>query len=84
MDVHIFLNVERLPEYSGTLFRKFKRCPLKIFLPMQCSDSPVTPGDSQGIIKYHSNQCVRCWKQWRTDELDDVLCPSGAYEKVFW
>ena len=24
------------------------------------------------------------WKQWRTDELADVLCPLGAYEKVFW
>ena len=42
------------------------------------------PGDSRGIIKYHSNQCVSCWKRWRTDELVDVLCPSGACEKVFW
>ena len=41
------------------------------------------PGDSRGIIKYHSNQYVHCWKQWRTDELVDVLCPLGAYEKVF-
>ena len=42
------------------------------------------PGDSWGITKYHSNQYVCCWKQWRTDELVDVLCPSGAYEKIFW
>ena len=41
-------------------------------------------GDSWGITKYHSNQYVRCWKQWRTDELVDVSCPLGAYEKVFW
>ena len=27
---------------------------------------------------------MRCWNQWRTDELVDVLCPSGAYEKAFW
>ena len=26
------------------------------------------PGDSRGITKYHSNQHVRCSKQWRTDE----------------
>ena len=44
----------------------------------------AAPGDSLGITKYHSKQNVRCWKQWRTDELVDVLCPSGAYEKVFW
>ena len=37
-----------------------------------------------GITKHHSNQYVRCWKQWRMDVLVDVLCPSGAYEKVFW
>ena len=42
------------------------------------------PGDSRRVTKYHSNQYVSCWKQWRTDELVDVLCPSGAYEKVFW
>ena len=41
------------------------------------------PGDSRGITKHHSNQYARCWRQWRTDELVDVLCPSGAYEKVF-
>ena len=41
------------------------------------------PGVSRGITKYRSNQYVSCWKQWRTDELVDVLCPSGAYEKVF-
>ena len=45
----------------------------------------VTPGDSRGITKYHSNQYVRCSrKQWQMDELVDVLCPSGAYEIVFW
>ena len=42
------------------------------------------PGDSQGITKYYSDQQVSCWKQWRTDELVDVLCLSEAYEKVFW
>ena len=42
------------------------------------------PGDPQGITKYHSDQKVSCWKQWLTDELVDVLCPSRAYEKVFW
>ena len=42
------------------------------------------PGDSRGIIKYHSNQYVRCQKQWRTDELVDLLCRSGVYGKVFW
>ena len=44
----------------------------------------IYPGDSGGIIKHHSNQYVRCWRQWRTDELVDVLCPSETYEKVFW
>ena len=38
----------------------------------------------RGITKYHSNQYVRCWKKWQTDESVDVLCASGAYEKVFW
>ena len=33
---------------------------------------------------YDFDQYVRCWKQCRTDELVDVLCPSGAYEKDFW
>ena len=37
------------------------------------------PGDSQGVTKYYSNQYVRCWKQWRTDELVDLLCRSGGY-----
>ena len=46
--------------------------------------SGVFQGDSLGIIKYHSNQYVRCWKQWRTDELVDVIFPSGAHGKVFW
>ena len=39
-------------------------------------------GDSVGITKYRSDQYLRCWKQWRMDELVDVLCPLGAYEKV--
>ena len=36
------------------------------------------PGDSKGITKYHSD---RCWKQWRTDKLVDVLRPSGVMER---
>ena len=43
----------------------------------------VYPGDSPGITKYHSDQYMRCWKQWRTDELVDVLCLSAAHKKVF-
>ena len=31
-----------------------------------------------------SDQYVRCSKQWQRDKLVDVLCHSGAYEKVFW
>ena len=46
--------------------------------------APTLTGVSRAITKYHSNQYVSCWKQWRTDELVDVLCPSGAYQKVFW
>ena len=49
-------------------------------------DNPCfhVPGDSQGITKYHSNQYVSCWNQWRTDESRDVLCLSEANEKLFW
>ena len=39
------------------------------------------PGDSRGITKYHSNQYVSCWKQWRTDELADVLRPRGLMKR---
>ena len=42
----------------------------------------VLPCDSQGITKYHSDQYVRVVGS--NGELFDVLCPSEAYEKVFW
>ena len=43
-----------------------------------------TPGDSQGITKYHSNQYVNCWNHSRKDKSCDVLCLSEAYEKLLW
>ena len=30
------------------------------------------PGDSQGIISYHSDQYINNWKQWRTDKSDHL------------
>ena len=50
----------------------------------QKNSATSQPGDSRGVTKYHSNQYVRCWKQWRTDWLGYVVCPLGTYEKVFW
>ena len=44
----------------------------------------ILPGGSRGIIKYHSNQYVNCWEQWRTDESGDVLNLSKADKKLFW
>ena len=44
----------------------------------------LQPGHFQEITKYHSNQYMCCWKQWKTEKLVDVLCFLGDYEKLFW
>ena len=42
------------------------------------------PVDSWGSPRYHSNQKVSCWDQWRSDELADVLCPWEAFKLSWW
>ena len=51
------------PRASKTLRRNF----------IENKISAMDPGYSQEITKYHSDQYVNCWNQWRTEALGDVL-----------
>ena len=83
----LFSNYEG--KLSGQMVKSLNKSIIKMYSMGACavlgmSNQDVLPGDFRGITKYHSNQYMSCWKQWRTDESIDVLYCSGVYEKVFW